>query len=165
MITETEALKSLDISDFRHPTKDTMIKMVSMLDQMDPEVAEKILEQFPEFASTAKGILTEYKELLDEGLKSNNESIKEVYDTYNTIINSLQKELENEDLTFEQRKYILEKMSDIAERVDKKDTENKKFIIKLVKIAAAVVASAVFAVASPLGGDTQIGTDDRGRRV
>lgn len=54
MITETEALKSLDISDFRHPTKDTMIKMVSMLDQMDPEVAEKILEQFPEFASTAR---------------------------------------------------------------------------------------------------------------
>ena len=52
MITETEALKSLDISDFRHPTKDTMIKMVSMLDQMDPEVAEKILEQCPEFAST-----------------------------------------------------------------------------------------------------------------
>ena len=127
MITETEALKSLDISDFRHPTKDTMIKMVSMLDQMDPEVAEKILEQFPEFASTARGILTEYKELLDEGLKSNNESIKNVYDTYNTIIVSLRKELENEDLTFEQKKYIIEQMKEIAGIIYKKDTENKKF--------------------------------------
>ena len=165
MITETEALKSLDISDFRHPTKDTMIKMVSMLDQMDPEVAEKILEQFPEFASTARGILTEYKELLDEGLKSNNESIKNVYDTYNTIIVSLRKELENEDLTFEQKKYIIEQMKEIAGIIYKKDTENKKFITKLFKITAAVVVSAVFAVASPLGGNTQIGTDDRGRRV
>lgn len=53
MITETEALKSLDISDFRHPTKDTMIKMVSMLESDGPGSGqEKIREQFPEFAST-----------------------------------------------------------------------------------------------------------------
>ena len=102
---------------------------------------------------------------MDEGLKSNNESIKNVYDTYNTIIVSLRKELENEDLTFEQKKYIIEQMKEIAGIIYKKDTENKKFITKLFKIAAAVVVSAVFAVASPLGGNKQIGTDDRGRRV
>lgn len=56
-------------------------------------------------------------------------------------------------------------MKEIAGIIYKKDTENKKFITKLFKIAAAVVVSAVFAVASPLGGNKQIGTDDRGRRV
>ena len=56
-------------------------------------------------------------------------------------------------------------MKERAGIIYKKDTENKKFITKLFKIAAAVVVSAVFAVASPLGGNTQIGTDDRGRRV
>ena len=74
-----------------HFTKDKVIKMASMLDKMDPEVAKKALEQFPEFANTTKEMLTEYKVSLDKGLESNNESVKAVYDTYNAIITSLQK--------------------------------------------------------------------------
>lgn len=84
--------------------------MASMLDKMDPEVAKKALEQFPEFANTTKEMLTEYKVSLDKGLESNNESVKAVYDTYNAIITSLQKKLENENLTFEQKKYIIDKI-------------------------------------------------------
>lgn len=72
-----------------HLTKDKVIKMASMLDKMDPEVAKKALEQFPEFANTTKEMLTEYKVSLDKGLESNNESVKAVYDTYNAIITSL----------------------------------------------------------------------------
>lgn len=128
MMSEEKVLKKLDIADFRHLTKDKVIKMASMLDKMDPEVAKKALEQFPEFANTTKEMLTEYKVSLDKGLESNNESVKAVYDTYNAIITSLQKKLENENLTFEQKKYIIEQMKDVAEKVDKKDTENKRFI-------------------------------------
>ena len=84
--------------------------MASMLDKMDPEVAKKALEQFPEFANTTKELLTDYKVSLDKGLESNNESVKAVYDTYNAIITSLQKKLENENLTFEQKKYIIDKI-------------------------------------------------------
>ena len=51
-----------------HLTKDKVIKMASMLDKMDPEVAKKALEQFPEFANTTKEMLTEYKVSLDKGL-------------------------------------------------------------------------------------------------
>lgn len=93
-----------------HLTKDKVIKMASMLDKMDLEVAKKALEQFPEFANTTKEMLTEYKVSLDKGLESNNESVKAVYDTYNAIITSLQKKLENENLTFEQKKYIIDKI-------------------------------------------------------
>ena len=95
MMSEAKVLKKLDIADFRHLTKDKVIKMASMLDKMDPEVAKKALEQFPEFANTTKEMLTEYKESLDKGLEPNNESVKAVYDTYNAVITSLQKELDN----------------------------------------------------------------------
>jgi hypothetical protein len=54
MMSEEKVLKKLDIVDFRHLTKDKVIKMASMLDKMDPEVAKKALEQFPEFANTTK---------------------------------------------------------------------------------------------------------------
>lgn len=165
MMSEEKVLKKLDIVDFRHLTKDKVIKMASMLDKMDPEVAKRALEQFPEFANTTKEMLTEYKESLDEGLESNNKSVKAVYDTYNAVITSLQKELEKENLTFEQKKYIIEQMKDVAEKVDKKDTENKRFIAGMATLAAIVVSSTVVVLASALGGNTQIKPDDTDKAV
>ena len=162
MMSEAKVLKKLDIADFRQLT---IVKMASMLDKMDPEVAKKALEQFPEFANTTKEMLSEYKESLDKGLESNNESVKAVYDTYNAIIASLQKELENENLTFEQKKYIIEQMKDVAEKVDKKDTENKRFIAGMATLATIVVGGTVAVLASVLGGNTQIETDDINKTV
>ena len=159
-MSEEKVLKKLDIVDFRHLTKDKVIKMASMPDKMDPEVAKKALEQFPEFANTTKEMLKEYKESLDKGLESNNESVAKVYESYNAIIAALQKELENEELTFDQKKYIIEKMKDVAEKVDKKDTENKRFIAGMATLATIVVGGTVAVLASVLGGNTQIESND-----
>lgn len=158
MMSEAKVLKKLDITDFRHLTKDKVIKMASMLDKMDSEVAKKALEQFPEFTNTTREMLSEYKESLDKGLEFNNESVKAVYDTYNAII-VLQKELENENLTFGQKKYIIEQMKDVAEKVDKKDTENKRFIAGMATLATIVVGGTVVALTSVLGGNIQVETD------
>jgi hypothetical protein len=160
MMSEEKVLKKLDIVDFRHLTKDMVIKMASMLDKMDPEVAKKALEQFPEFANTTKEMLKDYKESLDKGLELNNESVAKVYDSYNAIITALQKELENENLSFEQKKYIIEQMKEVAEKVDKKDTENKRFIAGMATLAAIVVGGTVAVLASVLGGNTQIEGND-----
>ena len=105
-------------------------------------------------------MLKDYKESLDKGLESNNESVARVYDTYNAIIVSIQKELENENLTFEQKKYVIEQMKDVAEKVDKKDTENKRFIAGMATLATIIVGGTVAVLASVLGGNTQIETDD-----
>ena len=51
-ITEQKGLNKLDILDLRHITKDKVMGFESMLPDMDPEVAKKVLEQFPEFAKT-----------------------------------------------------------------------------------------------------------------
>ncbi|WP_051198024.1 hypothetical protein [Butyrivibrio sp. MB2005] len=101
MMTEKMVLKKLGIVDFGYLPKNKVIKMASMLDKMDPEVAKKALEQFPEFAKTAKEMLAEYKEILDKGLAANNESIKSVYDSYNAIIVSLQKELDTKEQEYD----------------------------------------------------------------
>ncbi len=52
---------------------------------MEPEVAKKALEQFPEFSRTSRDILSEYKDTLDKGMASNDASIKSVYDNYSLI--------------------------------------------------------------------------------
>ena len=43
-MTEDKVLRKLDIPDFRHMTKDKVVSFVSMLPQMDPEVAKCALE-------------------------------------------------------------------------------------------------------------------------
>ena len=82
--------------------------MASMLDRVDPEVAKKAIEQFPDFSNTAKAILKEYKESLDKSLELNADSVKSYYDACNSIISSLQKEVENENLSFEEKKYFFD---------------------------------------------------------
>ena len=157
---EQKVLKKLGIQDFRHLTKSKVINLVSMLDKMDPDVAKKALEQFPEFAQTCKEMLLEYKDTLDKGMSSNDKSIQTVYDTYNTIIVSLQKQLDNENLSFEEKKYIIEQMKEIADKVDKKDTENKQWITGMVALAAATALGVVVSLASSLGGNAHVESVD-----
>ena len=48
-ISEQQVLQRLGIQDFRHMTKDKIMRFATMLPYMDPEVAKKALEQFPAF--------------------------------------------------------------------------------------------------------------------
>ena len=156
MLTEKQVLKKLGIPDFRHLSKDKVMKFASMLPNMDPEVAKKALEQFPQFANTTKEILVDYKLILEKGMESNDKSIISCYDASKLIIDSLQKELESEELEFEERKYIIDKMLEVSKMMNEKDTENKKFILGLSMIAGAVVTGVIGVAASVLGSNSQI---------
>lgn len=160
LLTEQKVLKKLDIVDFRHLTKDKVITMASMLDKIDPEVAKKALEQFPEFSSTAKEIVSEYKDTLDKCLDTNKESTKSYYDLCNSLIETLQKELEKDNNSFEERKYIMDMMYKLSKDVGEKDSENKKFIISLAIIGASAIGSAIYAVASVLGANAKFENND-----
>ena len=157
---ELKVLKKLNIVDFRHLTKDKVIKMASMLDKMDPEVAKKALEQFPKFSTTAKEMLNDYKDTLDKGLEANRESVQAYYYTCNSLIQSLQKQLETESLSFDEKKYIIDKMVEISKMMNAKDSENKRFIVTMALIGAAVVGTVAVALATTLGGNIQTGEND-----
>lgn len=43
-LNEKQVLKKLDIPDFRHLSKENVMKFATMLPHMDPEVAKKALE-------------------------------------------------------------------------------------------------------------------------
>lgn len=159
-LNEQKVLKKLGIDDFRHLTKEKVIAMTSMLDKMDPEVAKKALEQFPDFSNTMKEVLSEYKDFLDKALASNDESVKECYDTYNAIIISCQKELDKEDLNFEQRKEIIDEMIIVAKLKDDKDFQNKKFLASMVIAGLVAVGTVSVALLSALGVDTKIDAED-----
>ena len=159
-MTEQKVLKKLGIDDFRHLTKDKVIVMASMLDKMDPEVAKKAIEQFPEFAGTMKEILQDYRVSLDKALQENSESVKSYYSSSDAIISSLQKELEKEELSFDERKYIIDKMIEVNKMKGDKDSENKKFMATLALVGLTAVGAVAGVLASTLGGNTKIDVSD-----
>ena len=124
-ITEQKALKKLGIPDFTHMTKDKVAKFVTMLPKMNPEVAKAAIDKFPEFKELTLGIVNNYKASLDNILSANSESQKSFYDACNEIISSLQKELEDNSLTAEEKDRIENKLLIVADMINKKDSENK----------------------------------------
>jgi hypothetical protein len=150
-LSEKKVLKKLGIKDFRHLTKEKFLEMASMLDKMDPEVAKKALDQFPEFSTVAKEVLAKQKATLEKGLEENSKSVKKYYDSCNTIIKSLQKQLENENLSFEEKKYFIDRMMEIEKRMGEKDKENKGFLFAMGSLGAAAVVLVVKTAAAALG--------------
>lgn len=159
-LSEQKVLKKLGIPDFRHLTKGKVIAMASLLDKMDPEVAKKALDQFPDFAKTTKEMLLGYKDTLEKTMDSNSESVKAYYDSCNTRIVALQQMLSDEALSFEQKKYIIEEMANISKEIGGKDSENKKFLATLAAIGGFVAVASIGILAAVLGGNTTIKSAD-----
>lgn len=155
-LTEREVLQQLDIPDFRHITKDKVMAFASMIQNMEPEVAKKALEQFPEFAKMALEVLKDYKEVMEKTLDGNATSSKQCYDIYNEVVDALKSCLAKDDLPFEERKYYIEKMMEIAKMAENKDTENKGFNWKMISLGTFAVFTVVGIAASVLGGNTNI---------
>lgn len=159
-LAEEKVLKKLGIPDFRHMTKEKIVKFSSMLPYMDPEVAKKALEQFPTFKDLAADIVVEFKKTIENALSENAVSQQVYYDACNSIIASLQDELKQETLTSEDRDRIENKMIRVAEMIGEKDSENKSFLLKMLAIAGAIGVTAIGAAAAILGSNTQISQPD-----
>lgn len=150
-LTEEQVLKKLGIPNFRYMTKEKVVSFATMLPQIDPEVAKKLLDQFPEFSKSVLEIAKNYKDTLEKGLEENSSSTKICYETCNAIINSLTKLLEKQDLSHEERSDVINKMIELSKMVHEKDTENKQFILKVLAIAGATTFAVGGVVASVLG--------------
>lgn len=155
-LTEQQVLNKLGITNFRQLSKNNVMQFASMLNEMDPAVAMKALEQFPNFAEVCKDALSKYGSTLEKSIDSNKESTNQVYESYKTIMDVLSKCAGKEDIPFEEKKYYLEKMDKIAHDVAKKDKENKDFILKVLGIGGTALLGVVGICGALLGGKTNL---------
>lgn len=156
-LTEQKVLKKLGIPDFRHMTKDKIIQFATCLPKMDPEVAKKALEQFPEFAKSATEIVSYYKDVVEKSFDENNTSLFSFYASCDAIIDCLREQLKDGELSFEEKNIIIDKMIELAKMKADKDTENKKFIADIVGKVGLSIGAALLAVGAVLGTQTSIG--------
>ena len=149
--TEMQVLKKLDIPDFRHLTKDKVIEFATMVPRMNPEVAKKALEQFPNFASTSLDVMKEYRTILEKSMDQDQESAQVCYDMYGRVMAALEKILEEDNLTFEEKTYILSEMKQVADEVSRKDLEKTNARMKVISIASGVAAAVVAILGTAIG--------------
>lgn len=155
MLTEQEVLKKLDIPDFRCITKDKIMAFASMIQYMDPEVAKKVIEQFPEFGKMVLGVFEGYKNLIKDSLDKNSEGSKQCFEIYNETLETLKVSLTQENLTFAEKQYYVEKMMEINQMAQRKDSENKQFYWKVISSGAVFAVSVLGMGASILGGNVK----------
>lgn len=152
LLSEKAVLDALDIPDFRHMTKDKVMSFASMLHDMEPEVAIKALEQFPEFAKTISQLATETKAIIDQGFIGYSESAQACSEILQSIIDSLSTQLDRDDISFEERKYYIDRMFEAAKLQSEKDSENKAFIMKVFGIAGGAALFLGGVALAALGG-------------
>ena len=150
-LTEVKVLRKPDIPDFRHLTKDKVVSFVSMLPQMDPEVAKRALEQFPAFAETNLAIVSCLKDSLGTIVSGNAGNMAEFNERCHVALSALEAELKREDLTDEGRKMVIDGITGIIGAIGQKDSENKEFLSDLFSGLLRYSAIALVILAAPLG--------------
>lgn len=148
---EIEVMRALEIDSWRNLSKDRVVRLASMIPDMDKEVALKVIEQLPEFTSFALQTLDVMEKRHESTLVQNSASQERVHLAYQELRVVLKGELDRE-LSWEQRKHILGLLMETAERESQKDSENKRFLDglfnKAAMVGAAVAALAVVYVGS-----------------
>lgn len=151
LVSGDEVKSALGIKDFRNLSKDKIMEFVSLIPNMDKEVAIEIIRQFPSFVDFGNTVVGQLKLLVDETVKSNDDSNNASLDAYRKVLNELSFLLQKEHINEEERKWIVKEMILVADRMATKDTENKKLLDSLVKYGGSIATGALVLGAAILG--------------
>lgn len=157
---EDDVKRALNIDSWRNLSKDKLLTFVAEMPHMDKEVALKAIEQFPNFKSLVGETLHSFGQRYESAQKFSWKSQKKVHDAFQSYRETLNRELEREHLTVEDRFLILEMFRDAVSQESEKDREHKAFTIKMVTIAATVGVAAVGTAIAALGGKAGFGSSD-----
>lgn len=151
LISEAQVKKALKIDSFRNLSRDKIMEFVSLIPNMDKDIAIAIVNQFPTYAESATNMVVQLRQMCDDILLSNNNSQAEAINAYKKILDGLGEILKRDDIKPEERQQITQSMIDVAGRISAKDTENKKWLEKIYKRGTSIIGGALILGAVILG--------------
>ena len=151
-MSEDEVKKALNISDFRSLSKEKIMEFVSIIPKVDKEVAISIINQFPNYADMAKNMVGGMRHLCDEALQDTKTGQKDVIESYRVVLETLKEQLNNENLTIEERNKITNDMMTIAEKIDNANEKYQTFVKDILKKVGSVTLCVVVLGVAILGG-------------
>ena len=155
-LSEEKVLRQLKIDDFRHLSKDTVMRFASSIHKMNPEVAKKALEQFPNFVSAVKDGIVEYKEVAETVIKSSDKDHDKLLGMIEEEHQALVTMLADEDLSLDEKFSIMDKLDSLQDRVEKANRDMRLHRLEIAGGVMGVIAVSALALASLLGGNSEI---------
>ena len=151
IITESEAKEILGVNNWREISKVKIMDFINLIPNMDREVAMKAIEQFPGFVSLSKEIVSQLYSLTEKALELNDTSNAEAIKAYQKILDDLSKLLDKDEISFEEKQWIIEKEIEVADKISVKDSENKDLLDKWLRYGGTVASGALLLGAVVLG--------------
>lgn len=155
-LSEQKVLKQLKIEDFRHLSKDTVMRFASSIQKMDPEVAKKALEQFPNFAAAVKDGVIQYRAFAENVIKSgdkDHDKLMEMIDAENL---QLIKMLDEEELTLDEKFRIMDRLDKLQNKVAEANKEMRMYRLKVAGGLFTVISVGFLSLATVLGGNSEV---------
>lgn len=158
---EDEIKRALGVRSWRNLSKDKVIKFAAMMPDMATEVRMKIVEQFPNFKDLAKNSVDTVGKAHESTLSANEKSQDHFRRASQQQRDVLEKDLNRDDISWEERKFLHEAFQENVSQESQKDSENKQFLERGLRVVAvgagaAIALGAVFVGARVMGE----GTDD-----
>ncbi|MFF6835785.1 hypothetical protein ACFY84_28670 [Streptomyces sp. NPDC012438] len=125
---EADIKQALGIDSWRNLSKDKMIRFAAMMPDMGTEVALKIVEQFPAFKEFAMDAVDAMEKAHESTLSANKQSQEHVHRAFQEIRAILKGELSKENLSWEEKKFLIEQIQETGRLEFQKDSENKRFL-------------------------------------
>jgi hypothetical protein len=146
---ERKVLSQLGRESFNQVKKDDIIKFAAMMPDLPTEHVLKILEQFPEFTRFASEALDTIERAHQSALEHNKHSQDHFHEACKEVRAVLRGELDRDCLSPEERRHVLDLLTQILNLESAKDSENKQFISSLIQkvgitVGTVVLASLVF---------------------
>lgn len=157
---EAEIKQALGIDSWRNLSKDKMIRFAAMMPDMGTEAALKIIEQFPSFKEFATDVVNALEKSFDSAVSANKQSQEHFHQALQHIREILKGQLEREDQSWEERKYILDLIMETGRLESLKDSENKKFLSVALKTLAAGGVGALLLGVAFIGGKVMAESKD-----
>lgn len=151
ILTEEEVKKELGIVDFRTITKDKIMQFVSLMPKLDKELAIKIIEQFPSYATMATSMVTNLIDMCNNALTNSKITEKEAIEAYKYVLETIRMELEDGEVTPKEKEKYNNQMIEVADKISEIDVRNKKWLENVVKYGTSVVCVTLAVGAAILG--------------
>lgn len=151
LLTKEQAMKKFGIDDLRKFNSKDFIKLMSSLDKMDPAVAKELIGQIPNFLGFARESTTTIKESFGEVLKADDESLNKIYASYDILIDSLNENLKDGELSLDEKFQISQMIRDLIhdkEELHFKQVEKRHELIKTVTTGILGVTVGVIGILS-----------------
>lgn len=157
---EATVKQILGIETFRQLSKEKAVEFVNMIPQMEPKVAIKALEQFPELANLMLGLAKESKEAYAAFLAVNEKSSDAAFSRMDAIIDVFKAQLDRDNLTPEERNHINDCLLGLNRSSVEVHKTNQEFIWNGLKLVAGTFSMLLFAGACVFVGSGRVNIPD-----